>query len=605
MPLYRRSSVHFLSHLDVLLTSLSALVIYISIHFAAFPPTYSLLRGDPSSWLFEMRWLSAFVLVQLLCVFVMALPPAPSPPLGESNALALRAPGEVEAFAPLGDTLHESSLQKRATPPLAGAMTLYYATASMPAVGAVMLYRGGNDEVAYMLIGAGLTNFVVSGVQGIWKSLTEMSRMAKEDKIEEAEQHVRELKTKNDESEENYREKELAYKNAELEFKKKQLEANKNDHGYEHWEKEVKKNQTMREEVKAKREDDDYAQKLHDEQVKRDRETEKHALDMRKAREDYITARRTNTKAASQDHYDAKIDALKKLLDDRSQANEPYKKAKEALEEYKKADDPKERRKHRKTINENLDSAHKIIKKNEKKYQDFLDDSKGKQMAGDDSVESLLEKGHVVPGTFPERRRRLRSDSSLPRLVREQNSDCDTGYCHRVWYVSHQPRTEKRSLPGQASPYQIHDLHMSPLDFEFRRDGSLQRRGLNETEVNVGATLAEDDCVYEAEGDDETVDIHVRVLMQYGGDFESLTVFRSWSAEGFVNQWMEDIKKLPTKTVKGKKLSTFISEGLSCWSFDIDKGDPAMWLAYAISTDTKYTGKNAEDLLNECKQRAK
>lgn len=524
------------------------------------------------------------------------------------------------------------------------------------AASVVLLYRGTADTAAYVMLATGIPNYVFNTISGIrqWVSDWNVQTVRNENDLLEEKIRQMDLKAELEVRERDRRQAILASSELDLKEKKLQLAHDQAD---------LDKKEVLKKEADLKHDEEqriprmraDVAEterkleKINEERIDRIRDLKKeratHALDIKTKIETLKKLERENAEAEGKAHGDTKFKTqikvfqeladeygdpkLKKLLDD---AEDNFNFALEAKKESKG-------KKLKAAAQKSYEEARTIYMDLQKEEVDMADKlAASSEELDEKTIKEIVEE---VPGATPNKEllremafggdftgipqrhgsdngprlaRRHRSHNG-PRLVKEKNTDCETEYCHRLWYSRHQPETGKRDTGDDASLYVIHDFHITPLDFDFHGDGTLQRRGdqnttavvggVNATAINEDDTIRDEDCWLDVEDEEQKVQLHLRVVSQFGGDENSLDVLSMIGGKAFLQLWMNDVKKLPTIEIDGNKYSAWNKKGLSCWSFDTDGGDPAAWVAYTISKDSEYSSKSAKSLLDECKELAK
>ncbi|KAJ5183007.1 hypothetical protein N7492_000623 [Penicillium capsulatum] len=578
-----------------------------------------------------MRWLRPLGLIQLLCVLAMALPSVPPPSLEETNALAIRAPGDLEIPDDAHGISSEHSLQIRASESSGGVMAMWQSAAQYGIAGGILLRY--NTAGGAALLSASIPLFVLGQYYGIKNTVHDNKLIARR-------QDLAEKKLKNDEEEEDQRTHNLKiqsirqrqdYKQLEIEANEKDIKlaeqklekgalaVKKKELELKNQELQNKKTELKRQLMKWKQEDNDRAKNLKDYATQAKRDATNFKLSVEKQTEDLNKARRDNKKALEEEDekqqkkgnkqilakIQTRLDTLKKIVDAES---ENEKLADELIERLDKVEKEEDAEKQGKAISKAHQDYADIISKmetNQKEYEDIAGESTDEEEVSDETVEEIEKRIQLTtPGAFPNRRR-FRSDSNVPQLIHETNTDCEDRWCHRIWYTVEQPETEKRDLGGDDDDgHPIYDFSFTPPHYEFQRDGVLERRAPPGNTTTDNEEIHDDECVYTEDDDNgKKIEIHVRVLAQFGGDFESLQAASFLGKAAFMRLWLEDVKSLPTVKDKdsNQEYSQFWAGGIGCWKFDLDGGKPAIWLAKTLADDTRYSSKSAKSILDQCK----
>ncbi|KAJ5180572.1 hypothetical protein N7492_003782 [Penicillium capsulatum] len=282
---------------------------------------------------------------------------------------------------------------------------------------------------------------------------------------------------------------------------------------------------------------------------------------------------------------------------------------------YPKAKNRAARQKTLRKLRELLDKRTKEIQQMRKDADDWNEKWGGKDKAELAKAMALFEDKYNEEPT-PKRagRRRRRASSILPTLIEEKNTSCDVNICHRVWYTGHRPEINKRSKSSSALKDTIHDVHITPPDFEFGPDGSLQRRGdggdpSNKPEgenadsgYESNNDISETECDMNGEVDGKKISMHSRVLVQGGGDLGSLALLHPLGEKGVSQMLAYDMKSYEKVKRSEQDSSKMYEPGLTCMKLDLSDGEPAAWVAYTLSEDDRFAKWKPSDLLNKCRE---
>ncbi|KAJ5180642.1 hypothetical protein N7492_003852 [Penicillium capsulatum] len=294
----------------------------------------------------------------------MALPSAPSPLLEESNALAIRSPGDLDIREYTDGISNEHSLLKRDASPMSGGIiALWYAAAPLAAFGGLVFSRTGSKIMLVFVVPA-LFAFVLSMIYGTKNSLDDIAKTSQDidirdskrnnDPTEEENRRIRNdlekvqlqiQATVQDLQKGDQRLKKIQQQIQEAEFerKKKQMEFDEEKLKFDKGELKNKMEELKRQRVKWADDDADGAQKLQDDATDRERKAiEFFKNSLEKTKFELADLQRKHDAALKKDEISditKSVDTLTKII---NEENDIVKSAKELAERMEKAKDRSE-----------------------------------------------------------------------------------------------------------------------------------------------------------------------------------------------------------------------------------------------------------------------
>lgn len=539
----------------------------------------------------------------------MALPSTPLAEREESSVLALRDLDEtgssdlaIRASHDLDihfDADDENSLQPRAPPTNAGIFT-YYGIAPLAMVGGWSL-RSSHPSVGWGLIGFGLIHMILLAFYGDYYLFLEWLDREILRRIDYWTRKV------------NLRQLQHDYQKIEFESEKLRLDSNN-----------LLETSVLDLEDKRRKDAKETRNMLW--------EDEEHPIDLRikghtedKLKIDKQKAQHELDTMMSKPKYKARVRELEKIAHTSPENQELYEEAKKLLDEYLEIEDCELRemwtRLDRideidKKMHANLNEALKSVKDLKDDIAILINKVGGQAQSDAAILEGLMERlrnnpNFNSPGSSSDRRRHHRRSNRLPKLI---NDFCDTQTCRQLWYNVHPSENNKRSTPSddasREEPLQrvIHDFHLTPRGFHFAEDGRLQRRAGGDEDIESEL----EDALNSPQECDETVtigegkkkqDLHLRVMSEFDGDYDSLSILGILSLDDFGKLLTDDIEKLAKRDISDNASSKILGFELNCGKVDADGGNTsAMVAAWTVSNSTEYANQNPSKLLAECRK---
>lgn len=215
----------------------------------------------------------------------------------------------------------------------------------------------------------------------------------------------------------------------------------------------------------------------------------------------------------------------------------------------------------------------------------------------------ILLDAFLSEGGKTERRRGSRRQS--PKMIHERSTSCDSEFCHRVWYTRSLPSSKDLQKRGIGPFKTIHEFHITPHDFDFDDEHSLNRRE-NPTLAPAPVNLLEDCQDSQRIG---KVPLFMHFSVTDGGDWTSTEALAGLGEMDLSFLLATDFEEFGYDKIGEHRVSRLLHPDPStkCLKYDVPEeensdakklGAPAKIVGYVI--DDKPPDDSGEKMILEC-----